>query len=180
MRWPTFFATHTRGSWSARYSASRRFGKSNVWRVALVGLALSFGGCFFIGEGDVALMAGLLVGAGLSFGCGGAISLSILADVIDYDEYQSGERKEGSYAAAHGFAIKAANAAIILLVGLVLQLSGFEPNVDQSPTTKLAIRSMFAGVPLVMFGLGAVLLRRFRLDHDEHARIRAELDNQNS
>ncbi len=160
--------------------ASRRFGKSNVWRVALVGLALSFGGCFFIGEGDVALMAGLLVCAGLSYGCGGAISLSILADVIDYDEYQSGERKEGAYAAAHGFAIKAANAAIILLAGLVLQLSGFEPNVDQSPTTKLAISSTFAGVPLVMFLLGAVLLRRFRLDHHEHARIRAELDRQNS
>ena len=96
--------------------------------------------------------------------------------MIDYDEYMTGERKEGAYSAAQGFAIKAASALIILLTGAALQLSGFEPNVEQGPTARLAIKGLFAGAPFVMFLLGAIVFSRFRLDHHEHARIRAELD----
>jgi GPH family glycoside/pentoside/hexuronide:cation symporter len=155
--------------------ASKRFGKRDVWMVAMVGLAAPFGASFFVGEGDVALLAVLFALAGIAAGCGGTIGFSMLADVIDYDEYRSGERKEGVYAAAQGFATKAANTTIILLTGMVLQLSGFVPNVDQTPTAKLAISSLLAGVPFSMFLLGAALLSRVRLDSREHARIRAEL-----
>ncbi len=156
--------------------ASRRHGKRNVWAVAMVGLALSFGACFFVGEGDVAFMTALLVLGGVSAGCGGAIGFSMMADVIDYDELLSGQRREGAYSAAQGFVTKAANATIILVSGLTLQLSGFVPNVEQAPTVRLAISGLFAGLPFALFLVGAGLLGRFRLDQDEHARIRAELD----
>ncbi len=158
--------------------ASRRFGKRDVWIVAMVGLASFFGASFFVGEGNVALLAVLFALAGVSAGCGGAIGFSMLADVIDYDEYRSGERKEGAYAAAQGFATKAANTTIILLTGFVLQHSGFVPNVEQTRTAKLAISGLLAGVPFSMFIVGAVLLSRFRLDSHEHARIREELGRQ--
>ena len=98
--------------------------------------------------------------------------------MIDYDEYRSGERKEGVYAAAQSFATKAANTLIILLTGFVLQLSGFVPNAEQTSTAKLAISGLLAGVPFSMFLLGAVLLSRFRLDAREHARIREALGRQ--
>ncbi len=156
--------------------ASQRFGKRNVWVVAMIGLAICFGACFFIGEGDVAPLIALLVLGGVSAGCGGAIGLSMLADTIDYDEFVSRERKEGAYSAAQGFATKAANATIILVSGLTLQLSGFVPNAEQTPSARMAISGLFAGVPFVMFLVGAGLLSRFRLDHREHARIRIELD----
>ncbi|MEE8166392.1 MAG: MFS transporter, partial [Myxococcota bacterium] len=124
------------------------------------------------------LLAVLFALAGISAGCGGAIGLSMLADVIDYDEYRSGERKEGAYAAAQGFATKAANTMIILLTGFALQLSGFVPNVEQTPTAKLAISGLLAGVPFFMCLVGAILLSRFRLDSHEHARIRKALGRQ--
>ena len=155
--------------------ASRRFGKRNVWIVAMLGMAVSFGSTALIGEGDVTALAGILILAGVSAGCGGAIGFSMLADVIDYDEFQSGERKEGAYAAAQGFATKAANATIILVTSLVLQVSGFEPNVEQAPAVKLAISGLFAGGPFLLFLVGAYLLTRMRLDQREHARIQAEL-----
>ncbi len=156
--------------------ASRRFGKRDVWRVAMVGSALSFGGTFFVGEGEIPLITVLLLFAGISSGCGSAVGPSVMADIIDYDEYQSGERKEGAYSATNGFAIKTASALIILITGLFLQLSGFEPNVEQSDGMKLAFRSIYAGTPLLMFLTGALLFGRFRLDQREHERIRAELD----
>ncbi len=156
--------------------ASKRFGKRRAWTAAMFGLALSFASSIFVGPGDVALLAIILVAGGISAGCGGAIGMSILADVIDYDESVSGERKEGSYAAAHGFVLKAANALIILTTGLVLQFSGFEPNVEQTATASLAISGLFAGLPCAAFIIGGFLLSRFRLDADEHQRIRTALD----
>jgi len=155
--------------------ASKRFGKRGAWIVAMIGLASFLGASFRAGEGDVTLLAVLFALAGVAAGCGGVIGFTMLADVIDYDEYQSGERKEGAYAAAQGFATKAANTSIILLTGLVLQLSGFVPNVEQTSTAKLAISGLLAGVPFAVFLLGAALLTRFRLGSLEHARIRKEL-----
>ncbi len=155
---------------------SRKIGKRDAWRAAMVIGGLGFGATFFAGEGDIALMGVTLVVAGFAFGCGGAVGPSILADVIDYDEYETGERKEGAYSAAQGLALKLANAFIIVLAGVVLEYSGFEPNVAQSEHTKLVLRSVYAGLPLVMLTLAAFVFRRFTLNSDEHARIRAALD----
>ena len=155
---------------------SRRFGKRDTWAVSLVGGAEAFSGVFFVHEGDVGLIFAVLVLAGISLGAGGMIGPSILADVIDADELASGERKEGAYNAAWGFAIKSSNALVILFTGMVLQFSGFEPNVDQSDETKLALRSLYAGLPFFTFLAAAKVLRGFGLDEAEHARIRAELD----
>ncbi len=160
--------------------ASHRFGKRDVWRVAMVGSALSFGGTFFVGENDIASLAVLLALAGISSGCGSTVAPSILADVIDFDEYRSGERKEGAYSATSGFAIKAAHAMIILITGLFLQFSGFEPNVEQSDGVKLAFRSIYAGTPFVMFLVGMVIFGRFRLDQREHQRIRLAMSRDSS
>lgn len=160
--------------------ASRRFGKRQVWVGAMVAFAFAFGSTVFVGENDVALISVLLIVAGIAAGCGGAVGPSILADVIDYDESVTGERREGIYSASWGFAIKAANASIILLTGFVLQLSGFRPNVDQTATAELAIRLLYAGAPFTMFLTGAWLFRRFRLDEREHARIRATIEQRRS
>jgi GPH family glycoside/pentoside/hexuronide:cation symporter len=173
---PAVFVVFNLASIPVWIRLSRRFGKRDAWAASLVGAAVSFSGVFFVGEGDVALIFGLLILAGLSLGAGGVIGPSILADVIDADELATGERKEGAYSAAWGFAIKSSNALVILFTSMVLQLSGFEPNVDQTDTTKLALRILYAGMPLVMFLAAARVLRGFGLDEAEHARIRGELD----
>jgi GPH family glycoside/pentoside/hexuronide:cation symporter len=144
--------------------------------VALVLSSVSFGGTAFAGEGDVLLLAILLPIAGFATGCGGMVSPSMLADVIDGDELETGQRKEGAYNAAYGFSLKLANAFMILVTSLVLQGLGFEPNQEQSPTVLWGLRLLYGVLPLVMYGLAAFVLRGFRLDEAEHARIRSELD----
>ena len=159
---------------------SRRFGKRNVWLVAMLGFGVAFGGTGLVRENQWALMMTLLVTAGFCSGCGGTVGPSILADVIDYDEYTTGERKEGAYSAAWGFAIKAANAMIVFVVGVALQLSGFEPNVEQARSAEITLRVLQGGLPFTMFMIGAFLFRRFSLDEREHARIRSELERRRS
>ncbi len=159
---------------------SRRFGKRNVWMVGVAGNGVFFGATFLVGDGQLALLCALLVGAGVSLGCGGALGPSMLADVIDWDELQSGERREGVYSAAWGFALKTSISIVVVATGFALQLSGFEPNVEQGRAADLTLRGLFAGLPALAALVALGLLRRFRLDAREHARIRRELDRRGS
>ncbi len=178
---PAFFFLFSVGSIPVWVRLSRRFGKHRVWRVAMFGTALSFGATLFAGQGDVALLSVLMALAGISSGCGGAVGQSILADVIDVDELRTGERKEGSYAATWGFAQKFGVGAVVVLSGFALQLSGFEPNVEQPPSALLVLRLLFAVPPLTAYLVGgAIFWRYFRMDEAEHARVRAALDARNA
>jgi GPH family glycoside/pentoside/hexuronide:cation symporter len=172
---PAFFVVAGVAAIPAWIALSRRFGKRRVWMAAMIGGGLCFGATFFVGEGDLALLCVLLVGAGACMGCGGAIGQSILADVIDYDEYASGERKEGAYSAAWGFALKLAIGSVIVLTGFALQLSGFAPNQEQSETAELTLRVLFAGTPLLASLAGAAILSRLTLGRVEHEHIRREI-----
>jgi GPH family glycoside/pentoside/hexuronide:cation symporter len=100
----------------------------------------------------------------------------VQADVIDYDELRTGQRKEGAYFAAWSFTFKAAGGLGVMLAGLMLELSGFEPNVVQNETTKLALRTMFGLFPCTCYLIGALAFWRFRLTESEHSRIRLALD----
>jgi GPH family glycoside/pentoside/hexuronide:cation symporter len=155
--------------------ASRRFGKRRAWIVSLLGVSLSFGSTIAVGENEVGLLIGLLVAAGLFAGCGNVLGPSMLADVIDADELASGSRREGVYSAAWGFSFKTGSAFTVFLTGIALELSGFEPNVEQGVAAAWTLRGIFAGAPLVMSLVGALLLRGYVLDAAEHARIRTEL-----
>ena len=173
---PGFYVLATIASVPLWVRLSRRFGKPRTWLVGMVGGALAFGSTVFAGEGDVALISGMLLVAGLFAGSGGALSQSVLVDVMDFDEYATGERKEGAYAASAGFAFKAAAGCTVALTGFALQASGFEPNAEQAPQALWTLKLLFAGGPLLGNGIGALIFTRFKLDSAEHARIRSELE----
>jgi GPH family glycoside/pentoside/hexuronide:cation symporter len=154
---------------------SRRFGKKPVWIFAMLLTGCSFGGMFFMSEGTVALVAILTTLAGIGGGCGPVIAPSVQADVIDYDEYVTGERKEGAYFASFNFMFKGAAGLTLMLTGFVLSLSGFVPNQEQTETVQLILRIQFAIFPLVCYAIGATILSRFALDEREHGRILEEM-----
>ena len=73
----------------------------------------------------------------------------MLADVIDADELATGQRKEGAYTAAFTFTFQVGSGITVALVGFALALSGFRPNVEQTPAAVWTMRGLFAGAPLV-------------------------------
>jgi GPH family glycoside/pentoside/hexuronide:cation symporter len=160
---------------------SRRFGKIRVWMFGMVLTGVSFGGMFFLPfldtvEARLTLIIVMAAFAGLAAGCGGTIGPSIQGDVIDYDEYQTGERKEGSYFAVWNFTYKSALGFMLLLTGFVLEAAGFLPNEPQTMTVQLAMVTLYGLLPLVCYGIGAALFSRFKLNEEVYATIRAELD----
>ena len=160
---------------------SRKFGKIKLWVFSLAFTGISFGGIFVIpfldgvNERLIVMFAGALLG-GMAAGCGGAIGPSVKGDVIDYDEYLTGERKEGSYFAALNFVFKSATGIMLLVTGFVLQFSGFIPNQPQTMEVKVALISLYGLVPLVFYSLGAYLLfTKFKFGEKEHAAIKQEM-----
>ncbi len=155
---------------------SRRIGKKKLWIMSMVVTAFGFGGMFFVDENGDTLISVLAVICGLGAGSGAVVAPSIQADVIDYDEYLSGQRKEGAYFATWNFVHKSATGITLMLTGFVLGLSGFVPNVEQSEGAKLALLSLFAIFPLVCYLAAALVFTRFGLNEKEYQDIRQELD----
>ena len=138
--------------------------------------AIAMGSIFFVEDGNLLIMLMLAGLGGFSSGGADVVFPSLEADVIDYDEYRTGERKEGMYFAAWHFAAKTALGGAAMLTGFVLAASGFEPNVAQGESARFAIRALMSLFPLVCFGIGVLLFLRFRLTREAHAEIRAVLD----
>ena len=162
---------------------SRKFGKIRLWVFSLALTGISFGGIFIIpfldsvSERLIVMFLGAALG-GMAAGCGGAIGPSVKGDVIDYDEYLTGERKEGSYFAALNFVFKSATGIMLLVTGFVLQFSGFIPNQPQTMEVKIALISLYGLVPLVFYSLGAYLLyKKFTFGEKEHAAIKQQIQD---
>lgn len=159
---------------------SRRFGKRDVWIATLFLRAAAFGTLFFFGSADPYVI-GVSIGViGASFGGGNVLGPSVKADVIDYDEHRTGQRKEGVYFASWNLAVKTGGGLAIVLSGFALEAAGFRPNVEQTPTALLGIRVLFAGLPGVFYLIAALLMLRFTLTEQVHLEIRAGLDAQRS
>jgi GPH family glycoside/pentoside/hexuronide:cation symporter len=156
---------------------SRRFGKARVWTWSLVMKTIAFGVIGFIGAGDrIAIMLATVV-FGVAAGAGAVLGPSLKADVIDTDEAATGERKEGTFFAAWGLAMKAATGLTILISGLTLDLVGFKPNAAQSEAALMGIRALSSVFPFCFHVLAIVLLLRFRLDENEYAKVRRMIDS---
>jgi GPH family glycoside/pentoside/hexuronide:cation symporter len=138
--------------------------------------SVGFGATFLLGEGDWLPLVVIAAILGLAAGCGNIVGPSIQADIIDWDEHRTGERKEGAYFAAWNFCLKLATGITLGLTGVVLQLAGFRPNAAQDPQALLAIRSLYALFPLVCYAVGAIAFLRFSFNEVEYASVRRDLE----
>lgn len=156
---------------------SRKLGKKRAWLLAMVIAGTGFGLLAFVGEGEVLYLCTCSVLAGIGTGIGGVVGASLQADIVDYDEHLTGERKEGVYFATWNFVRKAGSGVVVFLAGLALTWIGFETNAaEQTELAKTGMLLMFGGVPFIGFAIGVTLFARFSLTEAEHRRIRDTLD----
>ncbi|MDH5737793.1 MAG: MFS transporter, partial [Gammaproteobacteria bacterium] len=147
---------------------SRRIGKKNMWLFSMLVTGVGFGCMFFLEKGSDLMISILAFICGLGAGSGAVVAPSIQSDIIDYDEYLSGKRKEGAYFATWNFVFKTATGMTLMLTGFLLSLSGFVPKVEQTDLTKSAILGLYALFPLVCYLIGAWIFRRFSLNEAQH------------
>jgi GPH family glycoside/pentoside/hexuronide:cation symporter len=136
----------------------------------------AFVGVFFLGPGDVVMYGILVVLSGIGFGATLAIPSAIQADVIDYDELLTGERREGQYIGLWSISKKLA-AALGIGVGLTtLGIAGYTPNVEQTEDVQLVLRSMYALVPSLCNLVGIVIAIAYPINDSIHRQIRESIE----
>ena len=153
--------------------AARRFERHRLWIASMALSGCGFVALLFLDEGLWWLMAisSVFVGAGMA--CSQTLGYALKGDVIDYDEYTSGQRKEGTYYAAWTFTYKLAGGIAIGVVGIVLESAGYRPGEVQSAEMREWLLILFAGVPATFYAIAIVAFSFFRLDRAEHTRIMA-------
>ncbi|MBW2410263.1 MAG: MFS transporter [Deltaproteobacteria bacterium] len=151
---------------------SRRTGKKRAWLASMVINTGAFIGVFFLGPGDAAIYGILVVLSGIGFGATLAIPSAIQADVIDYDELLTGERREGQYIGLWSISKKLA-AALGVGVGLAaLGMAGYTPNVEQTEQVRMTLRVLYALVPSICNIVAFLIAMAYPIDSQVHQNIR--------
>lgn len=102
---------------------------------------------------------------------------SMLADVIDVNELESGKRGEGAFASILSYVLKVGTTLTLLVTGPLIELTGFNARkAFQDPATILGLRILFAVVPAAAALLAALALRRYPLSREAMNTIRARLE----
>jgi len=97
------------------------------------------------------------------------------ADVIDYDEMLSGQRREGQlYGLWALFRKLAAVSAGIALPALAA--AGYQPNVEQGDDVLFALRLLYALIPCLLSFAAALIALAYPIDRAMHERVLATLD----
>jgi len=148
---------------------SRIVGKKRLWLFGMCLYALGFSANLVIGEGTVWILYAIVIVLGIGGGISTVVAPAIQADVIDYDEYLSGERKEGTYTAVWNLLRKSGWAVAAGIGGVALGAAGYDGELEVQPeTVKSTILFLVGAVPAVAYALGALLFTRFSLNEREH------------
>ena len=103
---------------------------------------------------------------------------SMQADVVDYDELQTGERREGTFASVFSWVLKLGMSLAFFLPGPVLDLTGFDASLggDQAEGVFTTLRIVYIAVPGITAALALYLVTRFTITPETAKNIRAKLE----
>jgi GPH family glycoside/pentoside/hexuronide:cation symporter len=155
---------------------ARRFEKKVTWLAAMLINTGAFVGVFFLGPGDAPIYGVLVCLSGIGFGATLAIPSAMQADVIDYDELLSGERREGQYIGIWSISKKLAAALGVGLALAILGGAGYTPNMAQSEKVQFTLRVLYALVPSLCNIVAFVIALAYPISRKVHKDILAAID----
>jgi GPH family glycoside/pentoside/hexuronide:cation symporter len=155
---------------------SRRIGKKETWSRALILASVIFALGLYIHQGTWLAWIIMAVFAGFAYGCTMALAPSMMADVIDLDELQTGRRREGAYFGVWSFIDKSALGLAVFVGMYSLDLMGYVPNQPQTPQVYWTIKTLYFILPAICFAASFYLFRYYPITQQEHGRIRAEIE----
>ena len=122
-------------------------------------------------------MFAVAAAAGIGYAVADLMPWSMLGEVIDEDELETGQRREGVYAGLFTFVRKLGGASGVALAGLVLDISGFTDRSEPGEGTLLAIRALTGAAPALFLALAAALALFYPLTRARHDAIVAGLQS---
>jgi GPH family glycoside/pentoside/hexuronide:cation symporter len=146
-------------------------GKKAAYIVARLMAAGASFSLFFLGEGDLVPAAVLLSLFGFSYGGFTMLGPSIQADVIDYDEFHTGKRREAQYGALWSTMTKFTTLPGSAVPLGILATVGYQPNVDQTEAVLTTITVLYALAPAVTGLVSIAMFMSFPINEQTHAAV---------
>ncbi len=160
---------------------SDRIGKKNIYYLGAGFFMFALMGLFFLQPGQIFLTFFLAAIAGIGISVGYLVPWSMLPDVIELDQLETGQRREGVF---YGFFVllqKLGLALGMFISGWALELSGYisstpgMPDPIQPASALLTIRFLIGPVSAFVVLLSFLAVRAYPITREKHAQIRAEL-----
>jgi GPH family glycoside/pentoside/hexuronide:cation symporter len=156
-------------------AVGKRLGKIRSYRIGLVIFMAMMGSLFFTGPSMLWLFYVQLFLAGIGFSSFQLFPFSMLPDTIEYDQMQSGLRREGVFSGMWSAGQKIAYSVGPPIVGFALALSGFMKDGPQPETLKIGVRMIFCLFPAAMILLSFLPFHFYKLTEQEFERIKAHI-----
>jgi GPH family glycoside/pentoside/hexuronide:cation symporter len=160
---------------------SRHWDKRTVYVAGMTVWILAQGGLFVLQPQQVTAMYVLAIAAGIGVSAGYLIPWSMMPDVIELDELETGERREGIF---YGFMVllqKIALALALFGVGQLLDRAGFilpqdnQPVLNQPPAVFDTVRVLIAPFPALLLIGGIAIGAVYPITKERYAEIRARI-----
>ena len=158
---------------------AHRIGKRKAVVLACAVGICGYGGSWFLYTPAIQWLQTIASGLmGMSAASLWMLHSSIGADIIDYDELNTGKRREGSFTACASYILKLGNSLGYYFSGLILTWAGFTWKLKvQAPETIFWIRSSLASLPVVGLIIAIIFVYRVRLTKRRSGEIRRKLED---
>ncbi|MFA5087922.1 MAG: MFS transporter [Candidatus Omnitrophota bacterium] len=158
---------------------STKIGKKNTFLItislSIIGYALKW-----IGYNPNQPYLLLIAAPFIAFGLGSLFTLvsSMVADVCDLDELQTGTRREGMFSAIYWWMVKLGLAVSSLLAGFLINATGFDIalGANQTAKTLLYMRICDIGIPIITSLAAIFIIMTFQVSADKVYGIRKQLE----
>jgi len=149
-----------------------RIGKIKAYSMGLCLLAVMLVSLFFTKPGQLTLFYIQMFFLGIGFSSFQLFPFSMLPDTIEFDEMQSGMRREGIFSGIWACGQKTAYAVGPSIVGLTLSLSGYIDAVKQPGDVVTGIRVVFCLFTALMILLSLLPFYKYDLTEEKFEEIK--------
>jgi glycoside/pentoside/hexuronide:cation symporter, GPH family len=163
--------------------ASERLGKKTVYTLGASVWIAAGAALFFVPAGNVGWLYAVAPVAAVGVSVCYLIPWSMLPDVVDEDELQTGRRREGVFYSLFVFMQKLGLSAGIGLSNLILEWSGYRnplhpgvpETVRQPEAVRQALRTFVSLVPSAILLLSLVVVYYYPITRERHRAVQEEI-----
>jgi len=160
---------------------SARIGKQNIYYLGMSIWVMVEVALFFVQRGQVTVVFLLAVLAGVGVSIGYLVPWSMIPDVVEEDELNTGQRREGIFYGFFVFLQKLGISLGLAISNYVLELTGYVnqaaggPLPVQPPAVLLSMRIFVSLVPAAILLVSFAAVYFYPITRKKHAEMRSEI-----